>query len=260
MNYKKSKYFITLSKKKIKYLYIKKNSQITVVFFHGFKSNMIGAKPTAIQKYCKSQKIGFLKFEYSGHGKSTGKFSDGNISQWTNDSKQLIKSKIKKNKKLIFIGSSMGSWIALNLLKLFKKKIIGFIGISSAPDFLEDLMWKKFSKKIRKIILNKKIYNFDHGGFVYPITKQLILDGRRNKILKKKINLKIPVVLFHGSNDEVVPKSFSLRILKLFNNSRKKIIKVKNGNHSLSRKSDLKKICKELNIIIKNHQIVLDSF
>ena len=96
---------------------------------------MIGAKPIAIQRYCNRRKVNFLKFEYSGHGKSTGKFTKGNISKWTNDAKGLIKSKINKNSDLIFIGSSMGSWIALNLFSSFKKKIKGFIGISAAPEF-----------------------------------------------------------------------------------------------------------------------------
>ncbi len=90
MNYKRSKYFITVRKKKIKYLLVKKNSQITVVFFHGFMSDMIGAKPVAIQKFCRKRKLDFLKFEYSGHGRSSGKFIDGNISKWTSEAKQLI--------------------------------------------------------------------------------------------------------------------------------------------------------------------------
>ena len=126
MSYKGSKYFITLSKKRIKYLLIKKNSSITVVFFHGFMSDMVGAKPMAIQKFCRKQKLNFLKFEYSGHGKSTGEFIKGNITKWTNEAKQIIKSKINKNSNLIFVGSSMGSWIALNLFPIFKKKIKRF--------------------------------------------------------------------------------------------------------------------------------------
>ena len=255
MNYKRSKYFTTPSKKKIKYLYVKKNSQISVVFFHGFMSNMIGTKPTAIQKFCRKQKLDFLKFEYSGHGKSTGKFTEGNISKWTNDAKQLIKSKIKKNKNLIFIGSSMGSWIALNLFPFFKKQIKGFIGIASAPEFLENLMWKKFSKKIKKTIMTKKIYHLEHGGFSYPLTKQLILDGRKNKVLNNKINLQIPIVLFHGLKDEVVPLNISKKVSKIFNTSKKKLIKIKNGDHSLSRKNDLKKIYRELNHMIKDHSL-----
>tara|TARA_B100001123_G_scaffold133534_1_gene154800 strand:+ start:1154 stop:1924 length:771 start_codon:yes stop_codon:yes gene_type:complete len=253
MSYKRSKYFTTSSKKKIKYLFINKNSQITVVFFHGFMSDMVGAKPRAIQKFCKKQKLNFLKFEYSGHGKSTGKFTDGNVSKWTADSKQLIKSKLKRNKKLIFIGSSMGSWIALNLFPIFKNQLRGFVGISSAPEFLEKLMWKKFNNKIKKKIMKEKIYNLEHGGFIYPLTKQLIIDGRNNKVLNNKINLNIPITLLHGMNDEVVPLNFSKQILKICKKSKKKLIKIKNGNHSLSRKSDLKKICNELKQMIKNY-------
>ncbi len=252
MNYKRSKYFTTLSKRKIKYLFIKKNSQITVVFFHGLMSDMVGAKPTAIQKFCRKLKLNFLKFEYSGHGRSSGKFIEGNISKWTDEAKQLIKSKIKNDKNLIFVGSSMGSWIALNLFSFFKKQIKGFIGIASAPEFLEKLMWKKFSKKIKKIIMTKKIYHLEHGGFIYPITKQLIFDGRKNKVLNNKINLKIPIVLFHGTKDEVVPLNLSKKIFKICKKSKKKLIRIKNGDHSLSRKSDLKKICNELNYMLTN--------
>jgi esterase/lipase len=149
----------------------------------------------------------------------------------------------------------MGSWIALNLFPFFKKKLKGFIGISSAPEFFEELMWKKFNNKIKKTIMTKKIYYLKHGGFTYPLTKQLILDGRKNKVLNNKINLKIPIVLFHGTNDEVVPINFSKKIFKIFKNSKKKLFKIKNGDHSLSRKSDLKKICNELNYMIKQYVI-----
>ena len=253
MSYKKSKYFLTSDKRKIKYLYLNKKSHITVVFFHGFMSDMVGAKPEAIFKFCKKKKINFLKFEYSGHGKSKGKFIEGNISNWTEDAKKLIVFKNKKKNKLFFVGSSMGSWIALNLFQSFKKQIKGFIGIASAPEFLENLMWKKFSKKIKKIILKKKIYHLQHGGFIYPLTKQLIFDGRKNKIFNKKINFNIPIVLFHGLKDDVVPLVTSKKILKIFRKSNKKLIKIKKGDHSLSRKSDLKRICKELNFMISNH-------
>ena len=254
MNYKRSKYFKTLSKKKIKYLYINKKSQITIVFFHGFMSDMIGAKPAAIQKFCKKQKLNFLKFEYSGHGKSNGKFTEGNISKWSSEAKQLIRSKVRKDKKIIFIGSSMGSWIALNLFQKFKKQIRGFIGIASAPEFLEKLMWKNFSKKIKNIIMKKKIYHLEHGNFTYPITKQLILDGRKNKVLNNKINLNIPIILFHGLKDDAVPLSLSKEILKICKKSKKKLIKIKNADHSVSRKSDLKKICIELSRIVSGLQ------
>jgi|TARA_B100001964_G_scaffold242280_1_gene316643 alpha-beta hydrolase superfamily lysophospholipase len=252
MSYKKSKYFLLPSKRRIKYLFLNKKSQITVVFFHGFMSDMVGKKPNAIQKLCKKNKIGFIKFEYSGHGRSSGKFIDGNISKWTKDAKYLIKAKTDKTKKLIFIGSSMGSWIALNLFSIFKKKIKGFIGISSAPEFLEELMWKKFNNKIKKIIMKNKIYHAERDGWTYPVTKQLILDGRKNRVLNNKNSLKIPVTLFHSLNDMVISLSFSKKILKKFKKAKKRLIRIKGGDHSLSREGDLKKICLELKKMINS--------
>ena len=253
MSYKRSKYFSSPNKRKIKYLFLNKKSQIIVVFFHGFMSNMVGEKPNTIQRFCRKKKIGFIKFEYSGHGKSSGKFTDGNISKWTNDARQLIKIKTKGKKKLIFIGSSMGAWIALNLFKNFSKKIKGFIGIASAPEFTEEIMWKKFNKKIKKIIFSNKIYYLDNDyEKPYPITKNLIMDGRKNKLPKKIINANIPVILFHGLKDELVPLKFSIKIFKLFKTQNKKIIKIKDGNHNLSRKKDLRRICSELRKIVIN--------
>ena len=253
MSYKKSKYLLTASKRRIKYFFLNNKSQITVVFFHGFMSDMVGKKPMSIQRFCKKRKLNFLRFEYTGHGKSSCKFEEGNITKWTNDAKRTINLIVKKKNNLIFVGSSMGSWIALNLFQSFKKRLNGFIGISSAPEFLEELMWKKFNKKIRKIIMKKKIYYLEHGNFTYPLTKQLILNGRKNKVLNSKININVPITLFHGLNDEVVPLKFSKKILKICKKGKKKLIKIKKGDHSLSRKNDLKKINKELNNMIFNH-------
>ena len=253
MSYKRSKYFLTSSKRKIKYLFLNKKSQLTVVFFHGFMSDMVGEKPNTIQKFCTKKKIGFIKFEYSGHGKSSEKFIDGNISKWTNDAKQLLKAKIRNKKKLIFIGSSMGSWIALNLFKSFQRQLAGFIGIASAPEFTKEIMWKKFSNKIKRIILNNKIYYLENDYETpYPITKNLIMDGRKNKVLNKRIDIIIPLVLFHGLKDKLVPLKFSKKIYKLFKTQNKKIIKIKDGDHSLSRKKDLRKICSELKRMTKD--------
>ena len=251
MTSKRFKFFITFNKKKIRYQLINKEKDLFIIFFHGFMSDITGKKPLTFQKFCKKKKIGFLTFEYSGHGKSSGKFTEGNISRWSKDAKLLIKAKINSNKKLIFIGSSMGSWIALNLFPVFKKQIKGFIGISSAPEFLDKLMWKQFTKKIKKIIMTNKIYYLKEGEWTYPITKQLIMNGRKNKVLNKKINLDIPITLFHGLKDEIVPLIFSKKILKIFPKAKKKLIKISNGDHSLSKKNDLKKICKELDYIIQ---------
>ena len=144
----------------------------------------------------------------------------------------------------------MGSWLSLNQFKYFKLQIRGFLGIGSAPEFLDRLMWKKFPIKIKKEIVKKGIYQLKHGEYEYPITYQLIRDGRKNKVLNKKYKSKIPVTMVHGSKDEVVPVIYSRKILNNFDKAIKNIVVIKKGDHSLSNKSSLKKINKELDKII----------
>ena len=235
--------------KKIRYiLKFFKNAQF-IVFLHGFMSDLEGEKPNAFLKFAKKNKISFLAIEYSGHGKSSGKFINGNISKWSKETSILIK-KFVKNKNFILIGSSMGAWISLNQFKIFKKQIKGFLGIGAAPEFLENLMWKKFSKKMKEETIKKGIYHLKHGDYVYPITYQLIKDGRKNKVLNKKIYSNINVTMVHGEKDEVVPVSYSRKILKLFPKAKKKLNIIKKGDHSLSSKKRLKIILKELNLLI----------
>ena len=237
--------------KKIRYLINKYKKKPYVVFLHGFMSNLEGEKPKKILKYCNSKKLGFFAMEYSGHGKSSGKFTQGNITKWTNEVKISIKKVVKKN-KFILIGSSMGSWLSLNQFKFFHSQILGFLGIGSAPEFLENLMWKKFNSKMKNEIKKKGIYYLKHGNYEYPITYQLIKDGRKNKILNKKILNKIHVTMIHGKKDEVVPVNYSRKVLKIFKNANKKLLIIKNGDHSLSSKRNLKKITIELDSIISN--------
>ena len=244
--------YIKISKsKKIRYLcnYYQKN--LYVVFIHGFMSNIEGKKPSSLQNYCKKKKLGFLALEYSGHGKSSGKFTDGNISKWTNEVKIMINKIVKKN-NFILVGSSMGSWLSLNKFKYYKKQIKGFLGIGSAPEFLDKLIWKKFSRKMKNETIKKGLYNLKHGNYQYPISYQLIKDGKKNKIFNKNIALKIPVTMIHGNKDISVPIIYSKKVLKLFSSSKKKLIIIKNGNHSLSSKVNLKKITIELNKIVSN--------
>ena len=234
---------------KIRYLKHIREDSSYIVFLHGFMSDLEGKKPKALYNFARKNKLGFLALEYSGHGKSTGKFTSGNISKWSKETTLLIKKVVKKN-NILFVGSSMGAWISLNQFKFFKKQIKGFLGIGSAPEFLENLMWKKFSKKIKIEITKKKIYNLKHGNYIYPITLQLIKDGRKNKILNKKINSKINITMVHGQKDEVVPVSYSRKVLKIFKNAKKKLVIVKKGDHSLSSPKYLKLIKKELKSII----------
>ena len=248
---KKFKYLRISKTKKLRFIdnYFKKKPYI--VFLHGFMSNIEGKKPQTLLQFSKKNNLGFLALEYSGHGKSSGEFTEGNISNWTQNVKITIKKIVKKN-DFILVGSSMGSWIALNQFKYFKKQIRGFIGIGSAPEFLSRLMWNKFSKKVKSEILSKGKTMIKNGQYEYPITYQLIKDGRKNKVLNKKNNFKIQVTMIHGQKDEVVPVNFSKSVLSLFNKAKKKLVIIKNGDHSLSTVGQLKIIIRELNNIVKN--------
>ena len=248
---KKFKYLKLSKTKKLRFLdnYFKK--KLYIVFLHGFMSDIEGKKPQTFFSYAKKNKIGFLAPEYSGHGNSSGKFTKGNISLWTNDTRLLIKKIVKKN-NFILIGSSMGSWIGLNQFKYFKNQIKGFIGIGSAPEFLTRLMWNKFTKKIKSELILKGVTIIKSGDYEYPITYQLIKDGRKNKVINKKINSKIKVTMIHGKKDEVVPVNFSRLVLSLFKNAKKKLNIISGGDHSLSKSKELKIIIKELNYITKD--------
>ena len=248
---KKFKYLKISKSRKLRYMdnYYKK--KLYIIFLPGFMSDIEGKKPQSFKKYAVKNKLGFLAIEYYGHGKSSGKFTEGNISKWTGDARIAIKKIVKKN-NFIFIGSSMGAWISLNLFKDFRKQIKGLIGIGAAPEFVNRLMWKKFNKKIRQQILKKGICNVKHGEYEYPITHQFIKDGLKNKILSSKNSMKTYVTMFHGEKDEIVPISFSKKVLSLFPKAQKKLVILKNGDHSLSNQISLRKITKELNRIVEN--------
>ena len=243
-------YFKLTKTKKIRYLkYNQKNSPY-IVFLHGFMSDLEGKKPKTFFKFAKKNKLGFLAVEYSGHGKSSGKFINGNISKWTRETNLLIRKIVKKN-KIILIGSSMGAWISLNQFKFFKKQIVGFLGIGSAPEFLEGLMWNKFSKNMKKEIKKNGLINLKHGDYEYPISLQLIKDGKKNRVLNNKIYQNLNVTMVHGSKDKSVPVNYSRKVLKIFKNAKKKLIIVKNGDHSLSSPKWLNLLKKELELILK---------
>ena len=248
---KKFKFLKISHAKKLRYIDNYSKEKLYLIFLPGFMSDVEGKKPQTLLRFAKKNKLGFLALEYSGHGKSSGIFTKGNITIWSNDAKNVIK-KIVGKKNFILIGSSMGAWIALNQFKYFKTQIKGFIGIGAAPEFLSRLMWNKFPKKIKEEIFKTGKSVVKNGGYEYPITLQLIKDGKKNKVLNKRINSKINITMIHGQNDEVVPVVFSKYVLKLFKNAKKKILIIKNGDHSLSNQKPLKKIVKELDIIVKN--------
>ena len=243
------KYHKISKNKKIRFICNIHKDAPFIVFLHGFMSDLEGKKPNAFLKFAKKNRLSFLALEYSGHGKSTGKFINGNITKWSNETSVLIKKFVKKN-DFIIIGSSMGAWLSLKQFQKFKKQIKGFLGIGSAPEFLENLMWKKFTKKMKSETIQKGIIQLKHGNYEYPISLQLIKDGRKNKVLNKKIDNKISVTMVHGQKDEVVPVFYSRKVLKIFQKAKKKLVIIKDGDHSLSSQKWLKIIIKELKLII----------
>ena len=248
---KKFKYLKISNTKKLRYIvnYFRKN--LYIIFLPGFMSDIEGEKPQTLLKFAKKNKLGFLSLEYSGHGKSSGIFTKGNISIWSKDTKSVIRKIVKKN-NFILIGSSMGAWIALNQFSYFRSKIKGFVGIGSAPEFLTRLMWNKFPNKTKRELLKTGKIFIKNGEYEYPITLQLIKDGKKNKVLNKKINTNIKVTMIHGQKDEVVPTIYSRRVLKIFTKAKKKIVIIRNGDHSLSNQRPLGRIVKELKTIIKD--------
>ncbi|MEY4389922.1 MAG: hypothetical protein RLZZ167_562 [Pseudomonadota bacterium] len=248
MNNPKQNFFLTKNNQKIHYEFINNKSLTTIIFLHGLMSNIQSKKAKHLKKFVNKNKINLLLFEYSGHGKSSGKFTDFSIKNWVNDSRSIIKKLIKKN-KIVLVGSSMGAWIGVILIKYFYQRIKGYVGIASAPDFTEELIWKKLNTSEKNNIKKNRIYKLksNHNNF-YPITKKFIIDGKKNLILNKKIKCNFRVELLHGINDSSVPWFYSLKLLKTLISKKINLTIINDGDHSLSRTQDLKK----LDLAIKN--------
>jgi len=248
----KSNFFLSRNKEQIRYKLIKGKKLVTIIFLHGFMSDLTGKKIQVLSKLSKKEQVSFLALEYTGHGKSSGQISDYGIGDWIGQSKELIE-KVVKTKKIILVGSSMGSWIGITLISKLKKTVKGFIGIASAPDFTKEIMWKNFSKRTKSIIKSGKIYYMPNSyENPYPISKKLIFDGSKHLVLNKKIKCNFPVRLFHGLKDKVVDVDFSIRLTKTLISSDTIITFQKNGDHSLCQTDDLKKIKNQLTNLIKD--------
>ena len=248
MNNLKQNFFRTKNNQKIHYKFINNKSLITIIFLHGLMSDIKSKKAKFLKKFVNKNKINLLLFEYSGHGKSSGQFTDFSIKNWIEDSRSIVKNLIKKG-KIILIGSSMGAWIGIMLIKYFHQRIKGFIGIAPAPDFTEELIWKKLNIFEKNNIRKNKIYKLksSHNNF-YPITKKFIFDGKKILILNKKIKCNFQVELLHGIRDSSVPWAYSINLTKTLIAKKLKLTIIDDGDHSLSRVQDLKK----LELAIKN--------
>ena len=248
MNNLKQNFFRTKNNQKIHYKFINNKSLITIIFLHGLMSDIKSKKAKFLKKFVNKNKINLLLFEYSGHGKSSGQFTDFSIKNWIEDSRSIVKNLIKKG-KIILIGSSMGAWIGIVLIKYFHQRIKGFISIAPAPDFTEELIWKKLNIFEKNNIRKNKIYKLksSHNNF-YPITKKFIFDGKKILILNKKIKCNFKVELLHGIRDSSVPWAYSINLTKTLIAKKLKLTIIDDGDHSLSRVQDLKK----LELAIKN--------
>ena len=248
MNNLKQNFFRTKNNQKIHYKFINNKSLITIIFLHGLMSDIKSKKAKFLKKFVNKYKINLLLFEYSGHGKSSGQFTNFSIKNWIEDSRSIVKNLIKKG-KIILIGSSMGAWIGIVLIKYFHQRIKGFIGIAPAPDFTEELIWKKLNIFEKNNIRKNKIYKLksSHNNF-YPITKKFIFDGKKILILNKKIKCNFKVELLHGIRDSSVPWAYSINLIKTLIAKKLKLTIIDDGDHSLSRVQDLKK----LELAIKN--------
>ena len=214
----------------------------TLIWFGGLNSDMDGTKAIFLSNLSKKNKINFCRFDYFGHGKSSKRFEDCVISDWLNSGLKIIDEVIGTD--AILIGSSMGGWISTLISLKRKKRVKGLILIAPAIDMTKNLMWDKFSTQEKKEISSKGFLEryTEQYKSSYKITKALINDGKNYLILKDKISLSIPIRIFHGVKDDAVPWNLSLDLMSCFSYSDIKVNFNKNGDHSLSSKSDLKNL------------------
>lgn len=214
----------------------------TVVFLHGFMSDMSGGKALALEAWCRRQGQAFVRFDTQGHGQSSGAFEDGTIGAWAADAVSVIDAVTQG--PLILVGSSMGAWLMLLAALQRRERIAGLVGIAAAPDFTEELMWNEFSEEQRRTLLTegKVVTPSDYGPEGYPITRRLIDEGRHNLLLHDVINLQCPVRLIHGMRDADVPWRTALRLQEQLAAEDVEVILVKDGDHRLSRDEDIARL------------------
>ena len=218
-----------------------------VVFLSGFKSNMTGSKALALERYCQERGQAFLRFDYTGHGQSSGAFEDGCIGQWTDDAIFAIDHLTEGPQ--ILVGSSMGGWIMLLIALKRSERVAGLVGIAAAPDFTEDLMFKELSEAQRKEIVAKGFVDLPNcydDQEPYRITHKLIEDGKNQLLLKERIPINMPIRLIQGVKDDDVPWPTAERIMEQVSSDDVEVTYVKSGDHRLSEDHDLKRLTRTL--------------
>ena len=211
-------------------------SDTTIFFFGGYSSDMTGTKATALNNWTESNGINYLRFDYSGHGQSSGDFGRGTLSKWFSEAKFFFEK--FKSKKNIIIGSSMGGWIAL-LTALKNIDVNGLIGIASAPDFTKN-EWDKLSETEKEEFKSNGSILFpddDYGD--YEVFYEFIKDGFQHEILNDAIKITCLVRLLHGKLDKVIAYNVSEKIIEQLSTSDKSLTIIEDGDHNLSRQEDL---------------------
>ena len=220
-----------------------------IVFLGGYRSDMTGTKALFLEDYCRRRGRAYVRFDYFGHGASSGDFALGTIARWRDDAVAIIDSLTSGPQ--ILVGSSMSGWVMLLAALARRERIAGLVGIAGAPDFTEELLWPRLSPAQRQEIEERgRIVlpsDFDPAGYLY--TRALIEDGRRHLLLRGPIPLDIPVRLLHGMRDASVPWQLSLRLADRLAGDNVTVTLVKDGDHRMSRPSDLTLLAQTLDAL-----------
>ncbi len=213
-----------------------------VVFVGGFMSDMTGTKATALDAYCRAEGRAYTRFDYLGHGASSGEFAQGTISRWADDAIAVIDAATQG--PLVLVGSSMGGWIMLLAALARSARVCGLVGIAAAPDFTEDLFWNTFDEEARETLMRDGVVQrpSDYGDEPYTITRELIEDGRQHLVLRSPIPLTCPVRLLHGLEDADVPWRTALSLAETLESDDVEVTLVKRGTHTLSEPADLERL------------------
>ena len=213
-----------------------------LVWFSGFNSDMSGSKVLALEAWAAEHAIPFLAFDYSGHGLSEGEFAEGTISGWRQDCLSVI-DQLTEDEPLVLVGSSMGGWMALLTALAKIERVAGMVLIAPAPDFTQKLMWNGFDESVKQQILEEGVWmRPSEYGDPYPITRDLIEDGKQWQIMDEPILLNCPVRILQGVQDDAVPWQHSLSLLEKLQSDDVTYTLVKDGDHRLSRDQDIERL------------------
>lgn len=235
---------------KIAYLQEKAtNENVGVTWLGGFKSDMTGTKATALADWARAGNRTYTRFDYFGHGQSSGQFVEGTISRWRDDALAVLDDLSKGPQ--ILVGSSMGAWIALLAALARPSQVKALVLIAPAPDFTEALMWEGFDETIRTTLRTEGIYrqpsDYDEP---YEISYRLIEDGRQHLLLGDTIPLSLPVRILQGMADEDVPWRHAMLLAETLASDDVTVSLTKSGDHRLSEPDDIKRLTGTLDSLL----------